>query len=130
VRCRFHERRGHWGGVRARGGSDGYIRLALSRERRKLGGAHVVERGEGGGRLGRPEAKAQWGGRPTGGPGRKEVAQERRRGEQAGRRPRPRRVGRKPKMGPRSKRNSFRISIDFRIWQNFGNLHKEIQEEI
>jgi hypothetical protein len=25
-----------------------------------------------------------------------------------------------------SKRNSFRISIDFRIWQNFGKLYKEI----
>jgi hypothetical protein len=41
-------------------------------------------------------------------------------------RPRPRRVGQKLEMGPSSKRNSFRISIDFRIWQNFGNLHKEI----
>jgi hypothetical protein len=70
--------------VRARGSGNVYIQLALSRGRRKLGGAHVVERGEGGGRLGRPEVKAQWGGRPTGGPRRKEVAQERRRGELAG----------------------------------------------
>jgi hypothetical protein len=31
--------------------------------------------------------------------------------------------------GQNSKRNSFRISIDFRIWQNFGKLYKEIQEE-
>jgi hypothetical protein len=29
-------------------------------------------------------------------------------------------------VGPEFKRNSFRISIDFRIWQNFGNLHKVI----
>jgi hypothetical protein len=28
-------------------------------------------RGEGGGGLGRPEAKAQWGGRPAAGPGRR-----------------------------------------------------------
>jgi hypothetical protein len=35
-------------------------------------------------------------------------------------------LGRKPKMGQSSKRNSFRISIDFRIWQNFGKLLKEI----
>jgi hypothetical protein len=32
----------------------------------------------------------------------------------------------KPEMGQTSKRISFRISIDFRIWQNFGKLHKEI----
>jgi hypothetical protein len=36
------------------------------------------------------------------------------------------RLGRKPKMGQSSKRISFRISIDFRIWQNFGKLHNEI----
>jgi hypothetical protein len=29
-------------------------------------------------------------------------------------------------VGPEFKRNSFRISIDFKIWQNFGNLHKVI----
>jgi hypothetical protein len=29
-------------------------------------------------------------------------------------------------VGPEFKRNSFRISIDFRMWQNFGNWHKEI----
>jgi hypothetical protein len=28
--------------------------------------------------------------------------------------------------GQNSKRNSFRISIDFRIWQNFEKLYKEI----
>jgi hypothetical protein len=27
---------------------------------------------------------------------------------------------------PEFKKNSFRISIDFRIWQNFGKLYKEI----
>jgi hypothetical protein len=29
-------------------------------------------------------------------------------------------------VGPEFKRNCFQISIDFRIWQNFGNLHIEI----
>jgi hypothetical protein len=28
-------------------------------------------------------------------------------------------------LGQNSKRNSCRISIDFRIWQNFGKLYKE-----
>jgi hypothetical protein len=36
------------------------------------------------------------------------------------------RLDQKPEMGQSSKRNSFRISIDFRIWQNFGKLLKEI----
>jgi hypothetical protein len=31
-----------------------------------------------------------------------------------------------PEPGQNSKRNSFRISIDFRIWQNFGKLYMEI----
>jgi hypothetical protein len=35
-------------------------------------------------------------------------------------------LGQKPKMGQSSNRISFQISIDFRIWQNFGKLHKEI----
>jgi hypothetical protein len=50
-------------------------------------------------------------------------------GERADRRLRPRWLGQKLEMGPSSKRNSFRISIDFRIWQNFRKLHKEILEE-
>jgi hypothetical protein len=29
-------------------------------------------------------------------------------------------------VGPEFKINPFQISIDFRIWQDFGNLHKEI----
>jgi hypothetical protein len=29
-------------------------------------------------------------------------------------------------LGQNSKRISFRISIDFRIWQNFGKLYEEI----
>jgi hypothetical protein len=33
---------------------------------------------------------------------------------------------RRAAAGPEFKRNSFRISIDFRIWQNFRKLHKEI----
>jgi hypothetical protein len=36
------------------------------------------------------------------------------------------RLGRNLEMGQSSKGNSFRISIDFRIWQNFRKLHKEI----
>jgi hypothetical protein len=31
-----------------------------------------------------------------------------------------------PELGQNSKRNSFRISIVFGIWQNFGKLYKEI----
>jgi hypothetical protein len=47
VRCRFWERRGCWGGgVRARGCTVGCLR------KKKLGGAHAVVRGEGGGGLG------------------------------------------------------------------------------
>jgi hypothetical protein len=87
-------RGGDAGAVRARGGgSGGCVRLASSWTRRKPGGAHVAVRGEGGGRRGWLEAKAQWGGRPATRPGRKEAAQERWRGEWAGRRPRPRRLG-------------------------------------
>jgi hypothetical protein len=98
---------GHWGGVCAGGSGNSCVQLASSRGRRKPSGAHVAERGEGRGGLGRPEAMAQWGGRPAAGSRRKEVAQEKRRGERADQRPRPRRLGRKPEMGPSSKRNSF-----------------------
>jgi hypothetical protein len=49
----------------------GYARLASSHGRRKPGGAHTAVRGEGGGGLGRPVAKAQWGRRPAAGPGRR-----------------------------------------------------------
>jgi hypothetical protein len=38
-------------------------------------------------------------------------------------------AGPNPEPGQNSKRNSFRISIDFRIWQNFGKLYNEIYEE-
>jgi hypothetical protein len=31
-----------------------------------------------------------------------------------------------PEPVQKSKRNSFRILINFRIWQNFGKLYKEI----
>jgi hypothetical protein len=51
------ERRGRWDGARARGGGS-CVWLASFWERRKLGGAHAAVRGEGGGGLGRPEAKA------------------------------------------------------------------------
>jgi hypothetical protein len=39
--------------------------------KKKLRGAHAAVRGEGGGELGRLEAKAQWGGRPAAGLGRR-----------------------------------------------------------
>jgi hypothetical protein len=55
----------------ARGGGSNYVWLALSRGRRKLGGAHVAVIGEGGGGLGRPEAKNRWGGRLAAGLGRR-----------------------------------------------------------
>jgi hypothetical protein len=35
-------------------------------------------------------------------------------------------AGPNPEPGQNSKRNSFRISINFRIWQNFKKLYKEI----
>jgi hypothetical protein len=38
-------------------------------------------------------------------------------------------AGPNPEPGQNSKINSFRISIDFRIWQNFGKLYNEIYEE-
>jgi hypothetical protein len=55
--------------VHARGGTGGCA-IGCPRKK-KLGGAHAVVRGEGGGGLGRPEAKAQWGGRPVVGLGRR-----------------------------------------------------------
>jgi hypothetical protein len=65
VRHCFWERRGHRGsGTCARGGN-GCVQLASSRGRRKPGGTHAAVTGEGGGGLGRPEAKALWGGRPA-----------------------------------------------------------------
>jgi hypothetical protein len=47
--------------VRASGGAGGCA-VGCPRKK-KLGGAHVAVRGEGGGGLGRLEAKARWGGR-------------------------------------------------------------------
>jgi hypothetical protein len=47
--------------VRASGGT-GSCAIDCPRKK-KLGGAHVAVRGEGGGGLGRPKAKARWGGR-------------------------------------------------------------------
>jgi hypothetical protein len=35
-------------------------------------------------------------------------------------------AGPNPEPGQNSKRNSFQISIDFRIWQNFEKLYREI----
>jgi hypothetical protein len=54
--------------VRARGGAGG---CAIGCPRKKLGKAHAAVRGEGGGGLGRLEAKAQWGRRPVAGLGRR-----------------------------------------------------------
>jgi hypothetical protein len=61
-----------WLGWAARAEEGGAVAAWLSAGgRRKPGGAHTVVRGEGGGGLGWPEAKSQWGGRPAAGPGRR-----------------------------------------------------------
>jgi hypothetical protein len=53
----------------ARGGAGGCTSGCL--RKMKLGGAHATVRGEGGGGLRRPDAKAQWGGRKAAGLGRR-----------------------------------------------------------
>jgi hypothetical protein len=70
-------RGGDAGAVRAcaRGSAGGCV-VGFSR-RKKLGGPQGSER-RGWRRLGRPEAKARWGGRPVAGSGESEAAQERR----------------------------------------------------
>jgi hypothetical protein len=73
------KRGGECGAVSGRGGDAGAVRdsggaggCAVGCPRKKkLGGAHVAVRGEGGGGLGRSEAKARWGGRPVAGLGRR-----------------------------------------------------------
>jgi hypothetical protein len=55
--------------VRASGGGGGCA-IGCPRKK-KLGRAHATVRGEGGGGLGQPEAKARWGGRPVAGLGRR-----------------------------------------------------------
>jgi hypothetical protein len=82
------KQRGEWGvkrgecdTVSGRGGDAGAVRMHASGgaggcavgclRKKKLGGAHMTVRGEGGGGLGRPEAKAQWGGRLVAGLGRR-----------------------------------------------------------
>jgi hypothetical protein len=55
--------------VHARGSAGGCAVGCL--RKKKLAGAHAAVRGEGGGGLGRSEAKAQWGGRPAAGLGRR-----------------------------------------------------------
>jgi hypothetical protein len=74
VRCRFWERRGR------RGGACACSRLhhRFLEEEEAGWGPHGNER-RGWRRLGRPEAKARWGGRPVAGPGEREATQERRR---------------------------------------------------
>jgi hypothetical protein len=49
--------------VRTSGGTGGCA-VGCPRKK-KLGGAHAAVSGEGGGGLGRPKAKARWGGRPV-----------------------------------------------------------------
>jgi hypothetical protein len=55
--------------VRASGGTGGCT-IGCPRKK-KLGGAYAAVRGEGGGGLGRPEAKARCGGKPVAGLGRR-----------------------------------------------------------
>jgi hypothetical protein len=57
--------------ARTRGGDCICVWSASSWGRMKPGRAHRAVRGEGGGELGQPEAKAQWGGRSAVGPGRR-----------------------------------------------------------
>jgi hypothetical protein len=77
---------------------------------------------EGGvGWLGRPMAEAQWWVAA--------MAQWEGKGEWRGWKKRWATAGPNPEPGQNSKRNSFEILIDFRIWQNFGKLYKEIYEE-
>jgi hypothetical protein len=64
--------------TRARGGAGGCA-VGFLRRKKAGWGPHGSER-RGWRRLGRPEAKARWGGRPVAGPGEREAAQERRRG--------------------------------------------------
>jgi hypothetical protein len=52
---------GRRGGARAGGGGGSCVQSASSQGRRKLGRAHVAVRGEGGGGLEWPKAKAEWG---------------------------------------------------------------------
>jgi hypothetical protein len=47
-------------------------------------------------------------------------------GEQAGRRLRPRRLGRKPELGPIQEIKPFQILFEIQFFANLGNLHKEI----
>jgi hypothetical protein len=46
--------------------------------------------------------------------------------ERVGRRPRPRRLGQKPEMGPSSKKFLLNFKLNLEIWLDFGNLHEEI----
>jgi hypothetical protein len=90
------------------GAEDGDARSACPREEDE-GGAHTSARKRGEGRVGRPKATGsacRWAGV----------------GERGG----GQRLCQKPEMGKSSKTISFRIPIDFRIWQNFRNLDKEI----
>jgi hypothetical protein len=74
-------KRGECGAVFGRGGDADAVHVHVSGgvggctggclRKTKLGRAHVAVRGEGGGGLGRPEAKARWGGRPVAGLGRR-----------------------------------------------------------
>jgi hypothetical protein len=95
----------------------GRMRADEGRRQPRKEWASAVKKEEGG-RWGRVvsvwagrQAKAQGGERGVGRPGWKEW--------RAAARP-------NPKLGQNSKRNSFLNLIDFRIWQNFEKLYKEI----
>jgi hypothetical protein len=126
----------------ARGGDD-CVRLDSSRGRRKPSGTHAAVSGEGGGGLGRLEAKAQWGGRPATRPGRrrrpmggggewawKEGEVGPREGRWGAGQPKAKAqaqvTGSKIGDGPKLKKKFFSNFNYFRIWQNFEKLHKEI----
>jgi hypothetical protein len=79
VRRRFWERRGCRGGARACSRRRRWLRRRFLEEEEVGQDPHGIER-RGWRRLGRPEAKAQWGGRPVARPREREAAQERRRG--------------------------------------------------
>jgi hypothetical protein len=78
VRRRFREKRGRRGGARTCSLRRRWLRRRFLEEAEAGRGPHGSER-RGWRRLGRPEAKARWGGRPVAGPGEREAAQERRR---------------------------------------------------
>jgi hypothetical protein len=103
VRRRFRDRRGHQGGARACSRRHRRLRRRFLEEEEAGRGPHGSER-RGWRWLGRPEAKARWGGRLVAGPGEREAAQGRRRG-----------VGRGRSHGPSEKRKGGRAEAISRV---------------